>query len=256
MYNILRNLFLAVHCFALCSSISLASEDYRTFTSQDGATIEAKITACDYPHTVSIQRRDGSEFKDVSLSLFSIEDRGYARKWVDAQKKLKDDADLTSEAKIDISVHKGRDEDMNDYGDVDDRVITFEPGLVIDSRERNLTYQNVKGTLVVIGRGIIQDKTYAILDKQDFVVTIRPLEQARWDGKAFSCRYDPDYGGFEYSGYLLVLRNKAGQITIIKGSKSVWEKNAKGILKAKKQTGYNREFFGERELNTTFGLPE
>jgi len=69
-------------------------------------------------------------------------------------------------------------------------------------------------------------------------------------------RYDPDYGGFEYEGYLVVLRNRNNEIVACKASKSFWENAPSRILKAEKLRGYDRKFEKDRPLFSTWGLPE
>ncbi len=251
-----KSLKVSVLCAALLMSAltTIAQEAYREFTSSDGATIEATVVDAS-AIAVTIRRKDGSEFKDVPLSRFSAQDRKYVRGWRDARKQAVEDADLTHDSRIRITVKKGKDDDMNNYGDIDDRVIVFEPGIVADNEEKELTFRNVQGTLVIIGSGVIEKDSYVVLSKQDFVIDLIPREQTRWEGDLFQCRYDPDYGGFDYAGYLLVLKNKAGHNVVVKASKSAWEKHPEAILKAKQLTGYDRNFRKEFQLFSTFGLP-
>ncbi|MGJ8641637.1 MAG: hypothetical protein ACSHYA_19755 [Opitutaceae bacterium] len=208
--------------FLICASTShlVAEAEYRTFESSDGATIEATVIEASAT-SVTIQRRDGREFKDVPLERFSAKDRRYVREWRKAQEKAILDANLQFDSRVKVTVQKGEDDDKNDYGDIDDRVVQFEPGIVADNDEKELTFRNVKGTLVMIGRGVIERDSYVILNKQDFTIDFIPRERTRWQGNRFQCRYDPDYGGFEYAGYLVVLRDKQGNPAIIKGSKSI-----------------------------------
>ena len=240
--------------FASCFPLIAYGSDYRKFKNTDGATIEAIIVDATYT-TITIRRKDGREFKDVSLERFSVEDRRFVRKWIDKQAKAISDADLTHESRVDVTVKRGVDEDMNNYGDIDDRIIEFKPGIVVDNQEIEQTFQNVEGELVIVGRGVIEKDSYVILNKQTFSVTLNPRERTRWYGDPFKCKYDPDYGGFEYAGYLVVLKNKAGQIMITKASKSSWERNSRAILEAKSLRGYDRDFGSEFQLFNTFGLP-
>ncbi|MGB0416570.1 MAG: hypothetical protein ACPGKS_06960, partial [Coraliomargarita sp.] len=129
------------------------------------------------------------------------------------------------------------------------------PEVVIESQDYKKTYPDIEGTVVVVGRGVVNDKQYAVLSKQEFGMALKPRAKARWVGKSFECRYDPDYGGFEYGGYIIVIRNRAGEIVLVKASKSGWEQAPERLLKAKKRTGYNSDFSRETSLHTTFGLP-
>lgn len=240
-------IFIGVFLFAV-------GADARVFTSVDGATLDATIVAADV-NMVTIRRVDGRLFKDVPLSRFSVEDRRYVRAWVQDQTQKRDNADLVTDAEIRVTFLKGKDDDFNNYGDIDDRVVKFEPEVVIDSQEKEIRYPDIAGTLVVIGENIMDKKQFAILTRQDFSLSALPRQKTRWVGQGFECRYDPDYGGFEYGGYLIVLRNRAGEIVMTKASKSTWESNAKLILKAKQFVGYDSSFSRESKLYTTFGLP-
>ena len=109
--------------------------------------------------------------------------------------------------------------------------------------------------LVFIGKGYLNKKEYVILNRQKFTLTVPSQKQVRWDGKAFECFYDPDYGGFEYAGYLMVLKNRSGEITFRKASRTSWASNAEAILSAQLNMGYNRDFTAVHMLQKTFGLP-
>ncbi|MGC6455990.1 MAG: hypothetical protein ACON39_02200 [Coraliomargaritaceae bacterium] len=218
-------------------------------------TIEAELVEAS-DDKVTIRRKDGMLFKDVPLSRFSEADREYVEGWREKQKELESMPDLKADSRIRLYVLRGRDDDKNDYNDIDDRVITFEPGVAIQSEEKDTSYLGVRGSLVIVGKGVINDDIYTILDAQDFEINILSRQKASWKGTAFECRYDPDYGGFEYGGYLLVLRNRAGDIVQTKASKTSWSDHPERILNAKKFVGFNSHFTKTEKLHTTFGIPK
>ncbi len=228
--------------------------EIRSFSSSDGMTIEAELMDAS-EDKVTIRRQDGMLFKDVPLSRFSDADRRYVHSWLEEQKSLQGSPDITADSKIRLYVLRGRDDEMNDYNDIDDRVVTFEPQVVVQSEEKDISYLNVRGTLVIVGKGAIDDDVYTILDSQDFTMSILSRQKSRWEGQSFECRYDPDYGGFEYGGYLLVMRNREGEIVQSKASKSSWRDNPQRILGAKKFVGFNSDFTKQKKLFTTFGIP-
>ena len=239
--------------FIFCS-LKLAGGDFREFSNSDGVRIEAEVLEATAT-AITIRRQDGKVFKDVPLERFCEADRKYVRKWLADKKERLDNADISADSKVKLLFLKGKDDEMNDYGDIDDRIVKFEPEVVITSEEKIVTYPDVEGTFVVVGQGIIEDDQYTILNKQDFSIRVSPREKSRWEGESFECRYDPDYGGFEYGGYLLVIRNRAGNIVLTKASKSQWEKNPNAILNAKKFQGYDSKFEKKSKLYTTFGIP-
>jgi hypothetical protein len=241
--------------FLLLPSLLLQAEgDYRTFTNDMGSTIEAKITEASDQGSVTLERRDGRTFKDVDITLFSNADQKYINKWRKKQAAKYDDADLKPDSRIALNVLKKTTDNMNDYGDIDDRIVSFQPSVVADNQEVRFSFKSVQGTLIIIGENIMDNREYVILNRQNFKLNLPKTEKVRWDGSPFECRYDPDYGGFEYGGYLVALKNKAGKVVQVKASKSIWERNAGKIIKAKKRTGYSRDFEQSHKLRTTFGL--
>jgi len=147
------------------------------------------------------------------------------------------------------------DDDFNEYGDIDDRVVQFEPKVIIESDELYRTFTDVHGILILVGHGYLKKDEYAILAHQSFRLTLPAREKVRWKGKPFTCSYDPDFGGFEYAGYMLVLKNRSGEIVFRKASRTVWETHAERLITARLRMGYNRDFTKEFKLWTTFGLP-
>lgn len=229
--------------------------EFRPFSSSDGMTIEAELVEAT-KEKVTIRRRDGMLFKDVPLSRFSDADRRYVNGWLEKQKELEGTPDLSAESRVRLYVLRGRDDDKNDYNDIDDRIIKFEPAVAIQSEEKDKDYIGVSGTLIIVGKGVINDDVYTILNTQSFTMNILSRQKSRWEGSAFEAKYDPDYGGFEYGGYLLVLRNRAGEVVQVKASSSTWKDHPERILDAKKFVGFNRDFSKMVKLHTTFGIPK
>ncbi|NCG08686.1 MAG: hypothetical protein GWO81_03840 [Verrucomicrobia bacterium] len=238
----------------LLSGGLLLAEGYREFRSTDGMRIEAELMEASQT-AITIRRQDGKVFKEVPLERFCSEDRRYVNQWLAQEKERINNADISADSKVKLLFLKGKDDEMNNYGDIDDRIVKFEPEVVLTSEEKLVTYPDVEGTIVVVGQGIIEDEQYTILSKQNFSITVLPKQKSRWEGEAFECRYDPGYGGFEYGGYLLVLRNRDGRIVMAKASKSHWEKDPRAILNARKLQGYDSKFEKKIKLYTTFGIP-
>ena len=233
----------------------LSAADYRTFKNAAGVELEAEVLSCDVGEVVTLRRRDGKVFKDVSWSMFSAADRKYLAQWAKDEAKKFSQADLDADARIAVTVLKGQDDDFNDYGDIDDHIIRFEPRVIIDSDEKDRTFTEVQGVLVIIGQGYLRKSEYVVLKRQEFTLDIPARDEVRWTGKPFKCSYDPDYGGYRYGGYVLVLKNRAGQIVYTKSSKTLWERSARSILAAESGLGYDRDFANGEELRTTYGLP-
>ena len=230
-----------------CSAVA-AADGFRKFTSGDGRTITAKITGYDPARGVSLRLKSGRKFRHVDLARFSKEDRAHIREWHKARKAAKNDAPLKPDCRLRIYVKRGRDNDLNDVGDPDDREVKYQPALTIDNREVDLTFRDVPGTLVIIGRSVLESDEFHILHKESFTIDLLPArERVEWTGESFINKFD-DYAangqayGAEYEGYLLILRDKEGAPQIFKSSKTRWEKNYENILEADDSLGHSKDF--------------
>ncbi|MEM9025636.1 MAG: hypothetical protein AAGB06_01740 [Verrucomicrobiota bacterium] len=214
----------------------------RTFTSSDGVTIEAELIAVDSLDRTTIRRVDGHLFREVPIEFFSDQDRKFIRNWKAEQQKALDNANITADSRVRINVGTNRDSDFNDYGDIDDQVVKYKPKISFYNEELEETFTGVNGTLVFIGEHVLDSSVMGVIYSQEFKIDVPPKEKTEWIGKPFMSRYDPDYGGFKYEGYLLVVRDQAGKLVQIKASRANWKNNFQRILKAKLKTAYDRKF--------------
>jgi hypothetical protein len=226
---------------------SLSADEYRTLHSSDGKPLEAKVTAYDPAKGVSITTKSGQKYQDLGVERFSPEDQTYFNEWLAQRIAAKNDARLMHDSKIQMFVKSSRDNDLNDKGDPDNREVEYEPGITFDNEDKDLSYQDVEGTLVFIGQSVLDKSEYHILYRQDFTVTLPSGERTKWVGKSFKNVYD-DYAangsafGAEYEGYLLVIRDKQGRPVIIKASKSKWKECVPAIMSADSRQGHSRDF--------------
>lgn len=242
-----KQISLCITFFSICITHTLTASEYREFTNPEGRSIHAKILDYQGTNTVSIETREGQKFNDVPLSRFSSQDIAYIKEWAKEQEAAKHDAILQHDSKIQVFIKRSRDTDLNDKGDPDNQEEAFEPAITFDNNDKDLSFQNVKGTLVFIGQSVLNKKEYHIIYKEDFNVDLLSRNRTRWQGKPFINTYD-SYGGngsafgAKYEGYLLVLRDKNGKAKIIKASKSRWTDVYKSILDADMNGAYNRNF--------------
>lgn len=236
-----------VFTFGLWSSAPLAAEEYRALKSSDGKIIEATITGYDATRGVSLKTKGGQIFNDVPINRFSIDDQTYFKSWAEKRGSEKSDASLTAANKIKISVRTGADKNLNKKGDPDNLEVSYEPGISFDLTAEENSYQNVRGTLVFIGQSVIERDEHHILYREDFTVDLPAGGSAKWDGTPFTNIYDsiPGNGsafGAAYEGYLLVLRNKEGVISVSKSSSARFLECADAILKADLRQGHSKDF--------------
>ncbi len=225
----------------------LSAEEYRALKSSDGKIIEATVTGFDATRGVSLKTKGGQIFKDVPVDRFSIDDQNYFKTWAVNGSSGTADAPLTAENKIKITVRAGQDKSLNKKGDPDNLEVSHEPGISFDLTAEENSYQKVNGTLVFIGQSVIERDEYHILYREDFTVDLPSGEIVKWDGTPFTNIYDsiPGNGsafGAAYDGYLLVLRNKQGVISVSKSSSAKFLEYAEAILKADLRQGHSKDF--------------
>ncbi|MEM0965162.1 MAG: hypothetical protein AAGJ81_03285 [Verrucomicrobiota bacterium] len=238
---------------ALAIGALVSAEPFQDLTSLDGTVIRAQILAVS-DYGVTIQVENGRLFEDVPFSRFSKETMRLIEDWKENERLSVDQAEINSGSKLKIKVQRGRDDEMNRYGDIDDRVVEVQSTVIIENDDIEKTYTDVDGTFVLIAQGVaIDEGKYAVILRQDFKVSISPKDEARWTSKKVNFIYDPDYGGIEYEGYLVVLRDRSGRIVLARSSRSPWEKDPGPLLEAKVKQGYDRDFTQKTRFAVKYG---
>ncbi|MGC6423680.1 MAG: hypothetical protein ACON4O_01690 [Lentimonas sp.] len=239
-----RLLLLAL--FIIGSVAASGESEFRIMTNKDGQTIEAKVVSHDGTR-VTIETRNGTTYENVNISIFSVSDRIYFKEWAAAAQAAKDDAELKFDSKIKMFVKSSRDNDLNDKGDPDNREVEYEPAITFENEDKDLSFKDVRGTLVFIGESVLEKKEFHILYKENFTVTIPRGERVKWTGTPFKNIYD-DFAangsafGAEYEGYLIVLYDKRDKAVITKASKTKWGRYHERILKANISLGHIDNF--------------
>lgn len=251
MKTLLTSLFLLL-TFASTAS---ADSEYRIFTNNFGVEIEARIVEVNHGSFVTIVRRDGRRFTDVAIIDFSEADQKYIKNWAKKQEEQINSATLTADSPITIQVSTDKDRDDNNYGDIDDQIVIVEPEVRLKNDDLYKSFKDVRGELLIVGQGAVQKSAFVVLSKQKFVMDVPAKDESRWEGESIKFRYDPDYGGFKYDGYLIILRDDQGHVVMTKASNSVWEKNYADLLNAEKRKAYDRSFSKSVPLHVNFGWP-
>jgi len=196
---------------------------------------------------VTIEHENGTPYRNLDPRIFSPEDQRYIQDWIEKQQKALDNADLQPDSRIVVRVFRGRNNKPNAYGDVDDREVMYQPRVQIQNDELEKSFKGIQGTVVYIGQSVFDRQHYKILNRQTFTIDAPKQSQVEWEGNPFQNHYDdnPDNGhafGHKYAGYLLVLKNRAGETVHVTASKSYWNQSPGSVLKADTSSNYDREF--------------
>lgn len=240
----------------LSTSTGFTAEPLLSLKGKNGGIIKGSVEQGSVPKTVNVTRGNGKVYRNVPLASFSADSQILIIKELERARKQMGDAEITKDSRLAISFQRQKASNNNNYGDIDDRIIKIQPKVSIDSDEREKVYQKVTGEVIVIGKEVVRKDRWVILNRQKFTIArIEPDQRVTWEGREFECRYDPDYAGYDYEGYLIILRNKSGDVAMTKGSASRWEDVSESLLMARKGIGYDRSFSEKLGLYSTFGLP-
>ena len=241
---------------ALLTASPVLSAEIISLKSTSGTEISGSIMPGEQPNSIHVTRNDGSLFKNVPILSLTIDSQQKVAKALDEYQKEKGNADITKASQLSITFQRQKASNNNKYGDIDDRIVKIQPLVILESNEREKEYKDIKGEVIIVGKEVVSKDRWVILNRQKFnFSSIKPDQKVSWEGKEFECRYDPDYAGFDYEGHVIVLHNKAGEVTMVRGSAKQWEDALPNLLKASELTGYNKDFSTTLDLRSTFGLP-
>ena len=228
--------------FTLPLVLAMTSLAARIFVSEvDGSEFEGELIGVDARERVTIKRADGQVFKDVPIEKFSSKDRAYIRKWKQLQQDRLNNFSLEEDSRIRVTVATGRRrETFNEYGYIY-HIVGYEPKVEIKNEEIGITYSDIKGTLIMVGKHERYKDQYGVIFRENFKMTAPPKETSVWLGKPFQQKIS-DWEGFAYEGYILVLRDHDGKVVYSKSSRNQWLERLQALSKADLFHAYDRDF--------------
>lgn len=229
--------FLGVIC-------SLHATTFRTFTSDDGRQLEARLVSYSSDKVVAIITKEGRAF-DVPLDRFCDEDQQFIKEWHE------ENADLLRKDSI-IDVYVGARKSKSGIGSSvggQTQVEVITPVVRITNQEWEEDFRGVKGVLVVLARDVRNKGYYKVLNVEDLQFELIPHgETMEWFGKPTETSWYDDDGdgqddtyGYRYKGYLIVLLNRNGEQVYTKGTRSAWEGPYAKVKKLKADTVYDED---------------
>lgn len=158
---------------------------------------------------------------------------------------------MTKNCDLDVTVTRARDDELDEEEGLDDRSVTFLPAVRIHNNDLYRTYADVTVDVYFIGRSVIERDEYKIINSQNYVLDLPKNEAIKHIGKGFENKYDEvDNGnmfGHKYVGYLVVLRNRSGEVVYVKSNRNIWEENAHHVIDANENRVYISSFTDELE---------
>lgn len=226
----------------------------RTFKSPEGVAIEAEVVLLK-DGNVTLQRSDGRRFTHP-LSFFSPEDQAAlapgaapAAPSVPATPspsttsateppRTVPPAPLSTRPYLmDVRVSSGKSDRLSQAEYYDDRLLRLRFAVDITSRETTRELAGAKGTLIVLGKSVVDSRLCGVLGREEFPFDVSLRKPFHFDGKTITTEYD-DKGssskyGYRYLGYVLVLQDASGAIIRTEASPETYSKLAQKALNLK-----------------------
>ncbi|MFP4357236.1 MAG: hypothetical protein ACLFRP_01635 [Puniceicoccaceae bacterium] len=229
--------------------LAVVSLPGRLFTDAEGRQIEAEIIDIYETSTgvltVELKRADRRHFM-VAVDRFSAEDQDFIRGLL--EKRKAEETLLHKDARISINLRLNRKTDTNDryasyYGSRwTDKTKVYAPEVVIENEELTQEFKGNEVRVVIIARDKGNSSQYLVASATDVKVDLPPKERTSVEGDSFALReYEYESGlstysheaGYEKDDYVVVIRNRRGEITHTRASSIKFLDNLETVLKCR-----------------------
>ncbi|MDB6006601.1 MAG: hypothetical protein JWR15_3588 [Prosthecobacter sp.] len=217
----------------------IAAADTRVFVSLAGTLLEAEITAVSGDN-VTLKRSSDAQSIVVNRRTLCKDDSAYIARWQEQHSGQAADpppvADATAAPaqKYRLTCQTLPAKANRGDADSDHRTVEIAYTFNLSNQEVKRELQNAKGLVVTLGRNVGDaNGDFIVLQKEEFDVTLRPLSKMVYSTQNVRLTYsqDPDiaYGVKSY-GYILIIRDAAGNILLVEASPGTTAKFAKEVL--------------------------
>lgn len=190
----------------------------------------ASVTVCDAGKVMSVRDTKG---RSIEIELLSVTGESIRFKRLDnakefsvaintfdedSQQKIRKEAAtlpaVLPPLDVDVVIGKRRSKKQSYY--VEDQEISCT--VKLKNLSQTIPLPGLTGRVLFVGRNQRTPDAYTILSVQDFPVELKPGESSAAELKSFLTKYDSDnkglgnVGGYQYSGYLLVLLNDKQEV--------------------------------------------
>lgn len=237
--------------------------EMRAFQDASGRTIQGEIISVN-GDAVRLRRADGRTFLHP-LSIFSPEDQTFIRNGSGGgksvaspptpEKKTQAPASVTEPKNVSTGsqpylleprVRIGKSDRISKIEMFDNRALRLSVGVDIANKHPTRELRGGKGTLIIMGRSVIELREYGVLGREEFPVDVPVKTPFHFEGKDIASEYDDKGGssrfGYTYSGYILVLQDSEGKIIHTAASPGGNARFAEKALSLKPMTYLDREF--------------
>lgn len=263
-------LSLASAAFLIVLHPSFSAAEMRTFKDNAGRSIEAEIVSVG-ASSVTIRRSDGRTFVHPR-SIFSTEDQAFIEQTsksgsapAPSPVEVKREAVAPVEEpkvpsgrqpySLEVRVRSGKSDRLSKVEQYDNRSLRLSFAVDITNKHTTRDFRSGKGTLLIIGRSVIDVGEYGVLGREEFPVDVPATVPFHFDAKSITSEYDDKGGssrfGYRYSGYLFVLQDSEGTIIHAEASPEANSKFAQKAIGLKALDYIDRNFEALKGRPTT-----
>lgn len=222
-----------------CFIAPLALAETRVFVSLAGTLLEAEITAVSGDN-VTLKRSSDQQTLTINRKTLCKEDSAYIATWA-AQHPDLATAPAPTAAGTSAPAQKFRlvcqtlpAKSNRGPPDSDHRVFEYTYNFNLSNQEVGRDLQNARGLALTLGKSVLEPNgDLIVLQKEEFDVNIRPQSKMVHTTQPVRLTYsqDPDspYGVKSY-GYVLIIRDAAGNVLLVEASPDASAKFTKEIL--------------------------
>jgi len=219
-----------------------AEAETRVFVSLAGTLLEAEITAVS-GENVTLKRISDQQSLVVKIKTLCKEDGAYIERWVEQHAEQATAPAPTAEGaataaapgpKYRLVCQTLPSKSNRGPADGDVRVFEYIYNFNLSNQEVNRDLQNARGLALTLGRNVAEaNGDLIVLQKEEFDVNLRAQSKMVFATQPVRLTYsqDPDspYGVKNY-GYVLIIRDAAGNILLVEASPGTSARFTKEIL--------------------------
>ncbi|WP_309384703.1 hypothetical protein [Cerasicoccus frondis] len=226
----------------------------RTLTNQDGDSLEAELIDLkdkNGEETLTIIRTSDKRKFDLALNTLSFDDQREIRKWWQQQQAEKEVLKPSVELEFNFKQNRKR-ESLNNYAYSDDDVYFFTPTIEITNDDLYQGYTDNTVRIICFARHTYYKRSLQVTSVAEIEVNFPKKQTTVVSGAKYSFEnYEADFSdyefGWEYAGYIVIVKNSRGEITHIDSSDVKYERALDTVLKMKHEDYYSDDL--QRKLS-------
>lgn len=145
---------------------------------------------------------------------------------------------------IRISLTRGRSVSDVKGGSIGEKLADFEPVVKI----QNASFKDFRGNKVCVlmmGEDATVENNWRVIYRREFDADLIASKTLEWVGDPFKQGFDRTFAksGYDYDGYIVIIRNSDGRAVISAQTKPLWGKNLEKAWNMAEGSDYSKDHF-------------